>query len=134
MKLINLIPLREVEEELTSPELMATPYFREFQTAHGYKPMFKFLGVKNDENLFVADVTDFGMLDLFVSDAKLYAKVTDKYAVFGIIYTMTGLSKLEATICLMKQKDGKIETIMFDGKDKKNFDAKTVNFMKIIEK
>jgi hypothetical protein len=34
----------------------------------------------------------------------------------------------------MKQKDGKIETIMFDGKDKKNFDAKTVNFMKIIEK
>jgi hypothetical protein len=134
MKLINLIPLREVEEELTSPELMATPYFREFQTAHGYKPMFKFLGVKNDENLFVADVTDFGMLDLFVSDAKLYAKVTDKYAVFGIIYTMTGLSKLEATICIMKQKDGKIETIMFDGKDKKNFDAKTVNFMKIIEK
>lgn len=134
MKLINLIPLREVEEELTSPELMATPYFREFQTAHGYKPMFKFLGVKNDENLFVADVTDFGMLDLFISDAKLYAKVTDKYAVFGIIYTMTGLSKLEATICLMKQKDGKIETIMFDGKDKKNFDAKTVNFMKIIEK
>lgn len=134
MKLINLIPLREVEEELTSPELMATPYFREFQTAHGYKPMFKFLGVKNDENLFVADVTDFGMLDLFVSDAKLYAKVTDKYAVFGIIYTMTGLSKLEATICLMKQKDGKIERIMFDGKDKKNFDAKTVNFMKIIEK
>lgn len=134
MKLINLIPLREVEEELTSPELMATLYFREFQTAHGYKPMFKFLGVKNDENLFVADVTDFGMLDLFVSDAKLYAKVTDKYAVFGIIYTMTGLSKLEATICIMKQKDGKIETIMFDGKDKKNFDAKTVNFMKIIEK
>ena len=57
MKLINLIPLREVEEELTSPELMATPYFREFQTAHGYKPMFKFLGVKNEENIFVADLS-----------------------------------------------------------------------------
>lgn len=134
MKLINLIPLREVDEDQPTPELMAIPYFREFQTAHGYKPMFKFLGIKNEENIFVADLTQFGMLDLIIADAKLYAKVTEKYAVFGIIYTLTGLEKFEATVCLMKQKDGQIERIMFDNKDKKNFNAKTTNFMKLIDK
>ena len=133
MKLINLIPLKEAEEG-SNPELMAIPYFREFQTAHGYKPMFKFLGVKKEENIFVADLTNFGMLDLIVTDAKLYAKVTEKYAVFGIVYTLTSLETLDATVCLMKQKDGQIERIMFDNKDKKNFDAKTTNFIKLTEK
>ena len=57
MKLINLIPLREVED-VSTPELMATPFFREFQTKHGYKPLFKYLGTKADEHIFVADVTD----------------------------------------------------------------------------
>jgi len=135
MKLINLMPLREyAQEEQGTPELTAIPYFREFQAAHGYKPMFKFLGVKSEENIFVADLTDFGMLDLIIADAKLYAKVTEKYAVFGVVYTHTGLEKIDATVCLMKQKDGQIERIMFDSKDKKNFDAKTTNFMKLIEK
>ena len=134
MKLINLIPLREVDEDQSTPELMAIPYFREFQTAHGYKPMFKFLGVKNEENIFVADLTKFGMLDLIVTDAKLYAKVTEKYAVFGVVYTLSGLESLEATVCLMKQKDGQIERIMFDNKDKKNFNAKANNFIKLIDK
>jgi hypothetical protein len=96
--------------------------------------MFKFLGVKSEESIFVADLTDFGMLDLIIADAKLYAKVTEKYAVFGVVYTLTGLEKFDATVCLMKQKDGQIERIMFDNKDKKNFDAKTTNFMKLTEK
>lgn len=137
MKLINLIPLREyaVEDiEATSPELIAIPYFREFQAAHGYKPMFKFLGIKNEENIFVADLTDFGMLDLIIADAKIYAKVTEKYAVFGVVYTLTGLEVFEATVCLMKQKDGQIEVIMFDNKDKKNFNNKATDFIKLIDK
>jgi len=76
MKLINLMPLREyAQEEQTTPELIAIPYFREFQAIHGYKPLFKFLGVKNEENIFVADLTNFGMLDLIITEAKLYAKV-----------------------------------------------------------
>ncbi len=132
MKLINLIPLREAEDGL-NPELMATPYFREFQTAHGYKPLFKFIGTKSEEHIFVADVTDFGMMELIVKDAKIYVKVTDKYAVFGMVYTLTGLERFDATICKMKQKDGQIERIMFDNKDKKNFDAKTTNFIKLID-
>ncbi len=132
MKLINLIPLKEAEEG-PNPELMATPYFREFQTAHGYKPLFKFIGTKGEENIFVADLTDFGALDMIISDAKLFAKITDKYAVFGIVYTLTGLERFDATVCKMKQKDGQIERVMFDNKDKKNFDAKTTNFLKLID-
>ena len=132
MKLINLIPLREAEEG-PNPELIATPYFREFQTAHGYKPMWKYIGTKSEEHIFVADLNNFGQLDLIISDAKLFAKVTDKYAVFGIVYTLTGLEKFDATVCKMKQKDNQIERIMFDNKDKKNFDAKTTNFLKLID-
>jgi len=132
MKLISLIPLKEVEEG-PNPELMATPYFREFQTSHGYKPLFKFIGTKGEENIFVAELNSFGQLDMIISDAKLYAKVTDKYAVFGIVYTLTGLERFDATVCKMKQKDGQIERIMFDNKDKKNFDAKTTNFLKLID-
>jgi len=73
------------------------------------------------------------MFDMIVKDAKIYAKVTEKYAVFGMVYTMTGLVRLEATICKMNQKDYKVEVIMFDSKDKKNFDAKTTNFLKLID-
>jgi hypothetical protein len=132
MKLVNLIPLREAEEG-PNPELVATPYFREFQTAHGYKPLFKFIGTKSEEHIFVAELNNFGQLDMIISDAKLFAKVTDKYAVFGIVYTLTGLERFDATVCKMKQKDNQIERIMFDNKDKKNFDAKTTNFLKLID-
>lgn len=132
MKLINLIPLREAEETPT-PELVATPYFREFQTAHGYKPLFKYLGTKGEEMIFTADLTDFGMLDLIISDAKLVAKITEKTAIFGIVYTLTGLERFDATVCAMKQKDGVIERITFDNKDKKNFGAAQTNFLKVIE-
>lgn len=135
MKLINLIPLKEYavdDVEATSPELIATPYFREFQAAHGYKPLFKFIGTKSEEHIFIADLNNFGQLDMIISDAKLIAKVTEKYAVFGIVYTLTGLERFDATVCKMKQKDGQIERMMFDNKDKKNFDAKTTNFLKLI--
>lgn len=127
------MPLREVEEDKSTPELVGLPYFRQFQTTHGYKPMFKYLGTKGEELVFEADVNDFGMLDLIVSDAKLIAKVTEKTAIFGIVYTLTGLARLEATICTMKQKDGAIEIIPFDNKDKKNFGAAQTNFLKIVQ-
>ncbi len=134
MKLINLIPLREVDDvEATSPELTATPYFRELQAVYGYKPLFKFIGIKGEESIFVAELNNFGELDMIISDAKLFAKITSKYAVFGIVYTLTGLEKFDATVCKMKQKDGQIERIMFDNKDKKNFNAKTTDFIKLID-
>ena len=75
-------------------------------------------GTKGEEMIFTADVTDFGMLDLIISDAKLVAKVTEKTAIFGIVYTLTGLERFDATVCAMKQKDGQIEHIIFDNKDR----------------
>ena len=133
MKLINLIPLREADEA-TTPELIATTYFREFQTTHGYKPLFKYIGTKSEQYIFVADLTDFGMLNLIITDAKLYAKVTEKEATFGIVYTLTGLEQFDATVCKMKLKNGQIEHLVFDNKDKKNFDAKTTNFVDLLDK
>jgi len=131
MKLINLIPLRETEE--STPELIATPYFREFQTKHGYKPLFKYVGVKNQEHIFLADLEDLGAMDLIVAKAQIMAKVTEKEAAFGIICTLTGLNQFDASICVMKQKDNVIEVIPYDSKDKKNFDAKALKFASIIE-
>lgn len=130
MKLVNLIPLREVEE--TTPELVATPFFREFQTKHGYKPLFRFLGTKGDQHIFVADCDDLGALEMIFSQAQIMAKVTEKEAVFGMIYTTTGLEKWDGTICKMKMKDGVVEVMPYDSKDKKNFDAKTTKFVDII--
>ena len=95
--------------------------------------MFKYIGTKGEEMLFVADINNFGMLDLIVKDAKLFAKVTEKEALFGIVYTLTGLDRLDATVCKMKQKDGQIERIMYDSKDKKNFPASATNFLKLID-
>jgi len=133
MKLINLIPLREVEED-AKPDLTALPFFRQFQTSHGYKPVFNYIGTKGEEMIFKADITNFGMLDLIIKDAQLYAKVTEKEAVFGIVYTLTGLEQFDATVCKMKQKNNQLEVIMFDNKDKKNFDAKTTNFLDLMDK
>ncbi len=133
MKLVNLLPLREAEEQ-TKPELMALPYFRQFQTTHGYKPLFKYLGTKGEEHIFIAEVTDFGALDLIMKDAQIMAKITEKEGVFGMIYTLTGLERFDATICKMKQKDNTIEVMPFDDKDKKNFDAKTNKFLDLIDK
>ena len=137
MKLINLIPLREEsiqDVSATEPDMIATPFFREFQTAHGYKPMFKYIGNKGEQMIFVADLIDFGALDMIITDAKLFAKVTEKEATFGIVYTLTGLEQFDATVCKMKMKNGQIERMMFDNKDKKNFDAKTTNFIDLLDK
>ena len=131
MKLINLIPLREAEE--TTPELIALPYFREFQTKHGYKPLFKYIGIKNQEHIFMADLEDLGAMGLIVAKAQIMAKITEKEASFGLIYTLTGLNQLEASICVMKQKDGVVEVIPYDEKDKKNFNAKATKFASLIE-
>ena len=122
--------MREAEE--TTPELTALPYFREFQTKHGYKPLFKYLGTKNDEHIFTADVEDLGALELAFTEAQIMAKVTEKEAVFGLIYTTNALVKWDETICKMKQKDGVIESIPYDSKDKKNFDAKTTKFAALV--
>jgi len=132
MKLVNLIPLREVEDQST-PELIATPYFREFQAKHGYTPLFKYIGIKNQEHIFMADLEDLGAMDLIVAKAQIMARITEKEAFFGLIYTLTGLNQLDASICKMIQKDGGIEVLPYDSKDKKNFNAKATEFASLIQ-
>jgi len=132
MKLKNLLPILEAKEEM-SPELMALPFFREFQTAHGYKPLFKFLGTKNDEHVFTAALPDVGMLDLVIKEAMLMARVTEKEAMFGVIYTCIDLDRCDIPVCKMKHKDNKVEVMMYDSKDKKNFSAAATKFLDVIK-
>lgn len=132
MKLKNLLPIFEAKEEM-SPELMALPFFREFQTTHGYKPLFKYIGTKGEQHIFTAILGNVGQLDLIIKEAFIMAKVEEKEATFGVVYTLTGLEMLDATVCKMKLKDGKVEHITFDDKDKKNFNAKTTNFLDVIK-
>ncbi len=129
MKLRDLIKLRESSE--TNHEQMAMPFLREFYTRYGYNVNFKFLGMKDEECIYVAPMPDLGMFDMIVSDAKIYAKITEKAAIFGIVYTLTGLEKFEATISAMKQKDGVVEVILFDNSDRKTFSDKATDFIGI---
>jgi hypothetical protein len=129
LKLRDLIKLREASE--TNHEQMAMPFLREFHTRYGYNVNFKFLGMKDEECIYVAPMSDLGMFEMIVSDAKIYAKITEKSAIFGIVYTLTGLEKFEATISAMKQKDGVVETILFDNSDKKTFSDKATDFLGI---
>jgi hypothetical protein len=89
--------------------------------------------MKNQEHIFMADLEDLGAMDLIVAKAQIMARIAEKEACFGLIYTLTGLNQLEASICVMKQKDGIVEVIPYDEKDKKNFNAKTTKFASLIE-
>lgn len=132
MKLRNLLPLREAKEEI-SPELIALPFFRAFQTAHGYSPLFRYIGTKAEQHIFTAELPNVGQLDLIIKDAVLVAKVEEKEAVFGVIYTLSGLEMMDATVCKMKMKGGAVEHVIYDSKDKKNFDAKTTKFIDVYQ-
>lgn len=132
MKLKNLLPLREAKEEV-SPELMATPFFRHFHVNHGYKMLFEYVGTKGEEHIFLAPINNFGMLDLIITKGDVIAKISEKEAVFGIVYTLSSLEKCDMTICKMKLKNGQVESLKYDSADKKNFDAKTTKFIDLLD-
>jgi hypothetical protein len=127
MKLRNLIKLHE--NNSTDYNIIASPFFRELYAEYNYNINFKFLGVKNEEYIFVAPIENFGMFNMIISDAKIYAKITEKSAIFGIVYTLTGLEKFEATVIAMTNKNGDINIIPFDNSDKKTFSDKATDFL-----
>ena len=127
MKLRDLIKINE--NSTIDPNLIAVPFFREIYAKYNYTLNFKFLGVKNNEYIFVAPIENFGMFNMIISNAKIYAKVTEKSAIFGIVYTLTGLEKFEATVVAMKNKNGEIEVILFDNDDRKTFSDKATDFL-----
>jgi hypothetical protein len=132
MKLVNLIPLKENEHEMLCME-----YTRKFSEVHGIQPLFKYIGTKDDTQVHTADITNVGEMSLVVTDAKLVALINKKQAMFGMVYTLSGLETLDATICKLKrvEKDGhtSITHIEFDSEDSKNFTKESTNFKKMIK-
>ena len=126
MKLRDLIPLKEAQDDQLCME-----YFRKFGECCNYNAVFDYVGVKDDVEIYTADLTNFGDLSLVV------AKVTKKHAMFGLVYVLNGLEKLDATICRIKrtEKDGHVnlEAIMFDSEDTKNFSGNDVKFKNVIK-
>jgi hypothetical protein len=127
-----MIKLKSILKEEHTEALMALPYFNEFSMKFNCNPAFKYIGLKNKEHVFTAPLTDLGQLRHIISDAYYMARVTDKYAYIGIVYTLNGLEQFDATVCLMKKNNGTIETKLFDDTDSDFTDAKT-NFIKLIK-
>lgn len=128
-----MIKLKSIlKEDHLDPSVMAMPFFNEFYTQFNCKPMFKYLGLKDKEYVFIAPLTDLGELSHIISDAYYMARVTDKYAYFGIVYMLNGLEQFDATVCLIEKTGGTFETKYFDDKDPDFSDSKT-NFIKMIK-
>lgn len=131
MKLANLL-LELEESDQTNPDLIAIPFFREFQSKYGFAPLFKYVGVKGGQMIFTAAIADLGALDMVIKDAQLIAKVEQKQALFGVVCTMTGLDRVEYPICKIKLKGGQTECIYYDSKDKNNFNAAAIKFLDLV--
>jgi hypothetical protein len=125
-----MIKLKSILFEEQDPFVVAMPYFKEFYSIHGYTLNFNYLGLKDEEMVFAADLKDLGQLSLIVTEAQVIARVTPKKALFGVTYLLNGLEKLDATICRMKQKDGGIVAEMFDDKKFENNETKFLNLIK----
>lgn len=120
-----MIKLFEILKEEVNPINFGKEFFQEFNKQTDTKLTFKYLGLKNKEYIYTAPISNLGVLNLIISDAIVMARVTEKYAYFGIIYTLNGLEQFDATICVIKKIDGKLETKLFDDSDSDFSDAKT---------
>jgi len=135
MKLKDLLPLQPINENDGTEWV---DYVRKFgELTDGYDMVFDYVGVKDDVKIYTADLTNFGDMSLVVSKAYIVAKCSKKHCMFGIVYVLNGLEKLDATICkiVRKEKDGyaTLEGIMFDSEDKKNFSGDDVKFKNVIK-
>ena len=128
-----MIKLKSIlKEEYLDPTLIAMPFFNEFYGQIHCSPEFKYIGLKDKEYVFTAPLKDLGELSHIISDAYYMARVTDKYAYFGIVYMLNGLEQFDATVCLIEKTGGTFETKYFDDKDPAFSDSKT-NFIKMIK-
>jgi hypothetical protein len=100
-------------------------FLQHFQSQTGITGDFKYIGSKNNERIYTMPLNDLGAMKLIISDAIIMARVSENYAYFGIIYTLTGLEQFDATILLLKMQDGKIESKQFDENDPDFSDSKT---------
>ncbi len=135
MKLKDLLPISSLQE--AQGDALSIEYFRKFSECCDYNVLFDYVGVKDDIEIYTADLTNFGDMSGVVSKAYIVAKITKKHAMFGLVYVLNGLEKLDATICKVtrKEKDGHVnlECIKFDAEDKKNFSGDDVKFKNVIK-
>jgi hypothetical protein len=127
-----MIKLKSILKEEQTEAQLASPYFNEFSKKFNCAPMFKYIGLKNKEYVFTAPITDLGQLRHIISDAYYMARITEKYAYIGIVYTLNGLEQFDATVCYMKKTNGVIETKLFDDSDS-DFSSSKTNFIKLIK-
>lgn len=120
-----MIKLFEILKEEVNPVNFGKEFFQEFNKQTDTKLTFKYLGLKNKEYIYTAPVSNLGVLNLIISDAIVMARITEKYAYFGIVYTLNGLEQFDATICVIKKIEDKLETKLFDDSDSDFSDAKT---------
>ncbi len=125
-----MIKLKSILFEEQDPSVVAMPYFKEFYSIHGYTLNFDYLGLKDGEMVFEAELANLGQMNLIITEAYVVARITPKKALFGVTYLLNGLERLDATICRMKQKDGKIVAEMFDDKKFENNETKFLNLIK----
>ena len=135
MKLKDLIPLQPINENDGTEWV---DYVRKFgELNDGYNAVFDYVGQKDETKIYTADLTNFGDMHIVVSKAYVVAKCSKKHCMFGLVYVLNGLEKLDATICKItrKEKDGHVslEGIKFDAEDKKNFSGEDVKFKNVIK-
>ena len=74
MKLKDLIPITPINE--AQDDQLCMEYFRKFGECCDYNATFDYVGVKDDVEIYTADLTNFGDLSLVVAKAHIVAKVT----------------------------------------------------------
>ena len=129
-----MINLKQIlsEGDVVDPKQLAKPFFREFSKQMKTTAKFSYLGLKNKEHIFCAPFEDLGTLKLIFSKAEFIAKVSDKYAYFGIVYLLNGLEQFDASVCLITKNKNSYETKLFDDSDS-DFNNSKTNFATIIK-
>jgi len=100
-------------------------FLQHFQSQTKITGDFKYIGQKNDEKVYTMPLTNLGDMKLIINDAMIMARISETYAYFGIIYTLTGLEQFDATVLLLKMQNGKIESKQFDENDSDFSNSKT---------
>lgn len=116
---------RMKNESTTKENLDPNNFLQQFQDKTGLTGSFKYIGSKNNEHIYTMPLDDLGSLNLIISEATIMARIGEDYAYFGIIYTLTGLERFDATVLLLKKTEkGTIEK-QFDESDPDFSNSKT---------
>lgn len=107
------------------------PVIQAFQNYYTDKNTdFNYLGLKDGEYIYKAEILNLGDLDYVISEAYILARITDKKSYFGLVYLLNGMEQFDATICRVVKKNSEYVVEEFDDK---TFNTKETEFAKIIK-